>query len=53
MAVSSKDIDFNNDDQMRLKIRAMERALDKIYLGGGKKRIEKPIKQENFQLVNE
>ena len=42
MAVSSKDIDFNyNDDQMRLKIRAMERALDKIYLGGGKKRIEK------------
>lgn len=42
MAVSSKDIDFNyNDDQMRLKIRAMERALDKIYLGGGKKRKEK------------
>ena len=42
MAVSSKDIDFNyNDDQMRLKIRAMERALDKIYTGGGKKRIEK------------
>ena len=42
MAVSSKDIDFNyNDDQMRLKIRAMERALEKIYLGGGKKRIEK------------
>ena len=42
MAVSSKYIDFNyNDDQMRLKIRAMERALDKIYLGGGKKRIEK------------
>ena len=42
MAVSSKDIDFNyNDDQMRLKIRAMERALDKIYIGGGKKRIEK------------
>ncbi len=42
MAVSSKDIDFNyNDDQMRLKIRAMEGALEKIYLGGGKKRIEK------------
>lgn len=42
MAVSSKDIDFNyNDDKMRLKIRAMERALEKIYLGGGKKRIEK------------
>jgi len=42
MAVSSKDIDFNyNEDQMRLKIRAMERALDKIYLGGGKKRIDK------------
>ena len=42
MAVSSKDIDFNyNDDKMRLKIRAMERALEKIYIGGGKKRIEK------------
>ncbi len=42
MAVSSSDIDFNfNDDQMRLKIRAMEVALEKIHLGGGKKRIEK------------
>ena len=42
MAVSSSDIDFNyNDDQMRLKIRAMEVALQKIHLGGGKKRIDK------------
>lgn len=42
MAVSSSDLDFNyNEDQMRLKIRFMERALDKIYLGGGKTRIEK------------
>ena len=42
MAVSSSDIDFNyNEDQMRLKIRSMERALDKIYLGGGKTKIDK------------
>ena len=42
MAVSSSDIDFNyNEDQMRLKIRSMERALDKIYLGGGKAKIDK------------
>ena len=42
MAVSSSDIDFNyNEDQMRLKIRSMERALDEIYLGGGKAKIDK------------
>ena len=42
MAVSKKELDFNkNDDTMRLKIAAMERELDKIYDGGGKKRIEK------------
>ena len=42
MAVSSSDIDFNyNEDQMRLKIRSMERALDKIYLGGGKAKVDK------------
>jgi len=35
-------MDFNfNEDQMRLKISAMERELAKIALGGGKKRIEK------------
>ena len=42
MAVSSSEIDFNyNEDQMRLKIRSMEIALDKIYLGGGKAKIDK------------
>ena len=42
MAVSSAQIDFNyNEDQMRLKIRSMERALEKVYLGGGKARIDK------------
>ena len=42
MAVSSSDIDFNyNEDQMRLKIRSMELALDKIHLGGGKSKIDK------------
>ncbi len=42
MAISSKELEFNkNDDAMRLKISAVERELDKIYLGGGKKRIAK------------
>ncbi len=42
MAISKKELEFNkNDDQMRLKITAMQRELDIIRLGGGKKRIEK------------
>jgi 3-methylcrotonyl-CoA carboxylase beta subunit len=42
MAVSSKELEFNfNEDQMRLKISAMEQLLAKIHEGGGKKRIEK------------
>ncbi len=42
MAISAKELDFNkNDDQMRLKLSALERELDKIYEGGGKKRIAK------------
>lgn len=42
MAISKKELEFNqNDDKMRLKIKAMERELDIIYQGGGKKRIEK------------
>ncbi|MEY3586626.1 MAG: hypothetical protein RLZZ243_1690 [Bacteroidota bacterium] len=42
MAVSQKELDFNNnEDKMRLKIRALEQELDKIYLGGGKAKIEK------------
>jgi acetyl-CoA carboxylase carboxyltransferase component len=42
MAISKSEMDFNfNEDQMRLKISAMERELAKIALGGGKKRIEK------------
>ena len=42
MAVTRKQIEVNqNDDQMRLKISALERTLAKIYEGGGKKRIEK------------
>ena len=39
---SDKSVAFNfNVDQMRLKIRKLEQTLEKIYLGGGKKRIEK------------
>jgi hypothetical protein len=42
MAVSQKELDFNNnEDKMRLKIRALEQVLDKIYQGGGKAKIEK------------
>lgn len=42
MAISKKELEFNkNDDAMRLKISALERELNKIYEGGGKKRIEK------------
>jgi 3-methylcrotonyl-CoA carboxylase beta subunit len=42
MAISKKELEFNiNDDQMRMKISALERELAKIAEGGGKKRIEK------------
>ncbi|MDP4637697.1 MAG: acyl-CoA carboxylase subunit beta [Crocinitomicaceae bacterium] len=42
MAISKKELEFNiNDDQMRLKISALERELAKIAEGGGKKRIDK------------
>jgi len=42
MAVSQKELEFNfNEDQMRLKISALEQELAKIHEGGGKKRIEK------------
>jgi acetyl-CoA carboxylase carboxyltransferase component len=39
---TQQELDFNfNEDQMRLKIRALEQTLEKIYLGGGKARIAK------------
>lgn len=42
MSISKKELEFNkNDDTMRLKISALQRELEKIYEGGGKKRIEK------------
>lgn len=42
MAISNKELEFNkNDDAMRLKIKQLERELDKVYLGGGEKKIEK------------
>jgi len=42
MAIKPKELEFNkNDDAMRLLISDMERKLNKIYLGGGQKRIEK------------
>lgn len=42
MAISKKELEFNkNDDAMRLKIKQLERELNAIYEGGGKKRVEK------------
>lgn len=42
MAIPPKELEFNkNEDQMRLKISRLEQELQKIYEGGGKKRIEK------------
>jgi acetyl-CoA carboxylase carboxyltransferase component len=42
MAISKNELEFNfNEDQMRLKISALERELATVALGGGKKRIEK------------
>jgi acetyl-CoA carboxylase carboxyltransferase component len=42
MAISNKELEFNfNEDRMRLRIRNLQQELEKIYLGGGKKRIEK------------
>jgi acetyl-CoA carboxylase carboxyltransferase component len=42
MAISKKELEFNmNEDHMKLKIKAMERELDAIMLGGGQKRIDK------------
>jgi 3-methylcrotonyl-CoA carboxylase beta subunit len=41
MAVSKKELDFNkNEDQIRLKITALQRELDKVYEGGGAKRVQ-------------
>jgi 3-methylcrotonyl-CoA carboxylase beta subunit len=42
MAIAHKELEFNkNEDQMRMKISRMEQELEKIFQGGGKKRIEK------------
>lgn len=42
MAVDKKTLEFNkNDDDMRLKISELERKLQKVYEGGGKKKVEK------------
>lgn len=42
MAVSKKELEFNkNEDTMRMRISDMERKLEQVYLGGGKKRIDK------------
>lgn len=42
MTISNKELEYNkNDDVMRLKITQLRRELEKIYEGGGKKRIAK------------
>lgn len=46
MATSQSELAYNfNEDRMRLRIRNLEQELEKIYLGGGKKRIEKMHEQ--------
>lgn len=40
MSMDKKELEFNiNEDDMRLKISRMEAQLQKVYLGGGEKRI--------------
>jgi 3-methylcrotonyl-CoA carboxylase beta subunit len=42
MGISNSELEFNfNEDRMRLRIRNLDQQLEKIYLGGGKKRIDK------------
>ncbi len=46
MSVSKKELEFNkNEDTMRLKISQLQKELDKVYEGGGKKKIEKHHKK--------
>ena len=43
---SKQDLDFNkNEDQMKLKVSRLNKCLNKIYEGGGKKKIEKQHKK--------
>ncbi len=42
MAIKPQELEFNkNDDKMRLLISDLERKLEKVYVGGGQKRIDK------------
>jgi 3-methylcrotonyl-CoA carboxylase beta subunit len=42
MAISKKELEFNkNEDEIKMMISEMEQKLQKIYKGGGEKRIEK------------
>jgi len=42
MAVKKEDLEFNkNEDSIKMLVSDMERKLDKIYEGGGKKRVDK------------
>jgi acetyl-CoA carboxylase carboxyltransferase component len=44
--MAKKNIEFNkNEDQMKLLVSRMNHRLDKIYLGGGEKKIEKEHKK--------
>ncbi len=44
--MSDKDIDYNkNEDAMMLAISKLQHKLDKVYLGGGQKRIDKHHKK--------
>src|SRR5438034_10144789 len=53
MKNSKIDIDFNrNEDSMKMLLSDMQKKLEKIYLGGGKKSIEKQ-KEKNKLTARE
>ncbi|WP_027420173.1 acyl-CoA carboxylase subunit beta [Crocinitomix catalasitica] len=42
MSISKAELEFNkNEDKMKMRISEMESKLEEVYLGGGKKRIDK------------
>ena len=48
------DIDFNlNEDKMRLAVDELKSKLQKVYLGGGQKKIDNEHKKGKLTPVNE
>ena len=48
MGNSQQDLAFNkNEDQMKLKVSKLNKRLNEIYKGGGKKKLKSIIQKEN------